>query len=164
MTDNTELQRLTRLRRLSRQIAASLPADIDFEQAFQMHGGSCPHLDPGGRPRRARRCFDRSWRWRWRTTAARLHSAHLPPRRSPIVLMTYHRLMMTSWMRTQCRGSERRAIQAWMGHKNIQHTVRYAELASDRSRDIWRGYCRHPRGCSTWALRQQSWPQRARPN
>jgi hypothetical protein len=42
MTDNTELQRLTRLRRLSRQIAASLPADIDFEQAFQMHGRELP--------------------------------------------------------------------------------------------------------------------------
>jgi hypothetical protein len=37
MTDNTELQRLTRLRRLGRQIAASLPADLDREQAFQLH-------------------------------------------------------------------------------------------------------------------------------
>ena len=42
MTDNTELQRLTRLRRLSRQIAASLPADIDFEQAFEVHGRELP--------------------------------------------------------------------------------------------------------------------------
>jgi hypothetical protein len=38
MTTNTELQRLTRLRRLSRQIAASLPADLDFEQAFEVRG------------------------------------------------------------------------------------------------------------------------------
>ena len=38
MTDNTELQRLTRLRRLSRQIAASLPMDLDLEQAFQVQG------------------------------------------------------------------------------------------------------------------------------
>ena len=30
MTDNTELQRLTRLRRLGRQIATSLPADLDL--------------------------------------------------------------------------------------------------------------------------------------
>ena len=44
MTDNTELQRLTRIRRLARQIAASLPADLDREQAFQVHGHvrSCP--------------------------------------------------------------------------------------------------------------------------
>jgi hypothetical protein len=38
MTDNTELQRVMRLRRLGRQIAASLPADLDCEQAFQVHG------------------------------------------------------------------------------------------------------------------------------
>jgi len=38
MTDKTELHRLTRLRRLGRQIAASLPVDLDLDQAFQMHG------------------------------------------------------------------------------------------------------------------------------
>ena len=38
MTDNTELQRLMRLRRLGRLIAASLPSDFDREQAFQVHG------------------------------------------------------------------------------------------------------------------------------
>ena len=38
MTDNSELQRLTRLRRLSRQIAASLPGDLDLEQVFQVQG------------------------------------------------------------------------------------------------------------------------------
>ena len=39
MTDNTELQRLTRIRRLGRQIAASLPADLDLDlEAFQVHG------------------------------------------------------------------------------------------------------------------------------
>jgi hypothetical protein len=25
-----------------------------------------------------------------------------------------------------------RALQAWLGHKNIQHTVRYTELSPDR--------------------------------
>ena len=38
MTDCTELQRLTRLRRLSRQIADSLPADLELDQTFQVHG------------------------------------------------------------------------------------------------------------------------------
>ena len=38
MTDNTELQRLTRIRRLGRQIAACLPGDLDLEQVFQVHG------------------------------------------------------------------------------------------------------------------------------
>jgi type 1 fimbriae regulatory protein FimE len=35
-------------------------------------------------------------------------------------------------------GHDTRAIQAWMGHENIQHTVRYTELAPDRFKDFWR--------------------------
>jgi type 1 fimbriae regulatory protein FimB/type 1 fimbriae regulatory protein FimE len=31
-----------------------------------------------------------------------------------------------------------RALQAYLGHKNIQHTVRYTELDSGRFRDFWR--------------------------
>ena len=38
MNDNTELQRLTRIRRLGRQIVASLPSDVDLERAFEVHG------------------------------------------------------------------------------------------------------------------------------
>jgi site-specific recombinase XerD len=29
-------------------------------------------------------------------------------------------------------------LQAWLGHKNIQHTVRYTELAPYRFKDFWR--------------------------
>jgi hypothetical protein len=28
--------------------------------------------------------------------------------------------------------------QVYLGHKNIQHTVRYAELSPDRFRNFWR--------------------------
>ena len=35
-------------------------------------------------------------------------------------------------------GHETRAIQHYLGHKNIQHTVRYTELASTRFSDFWR--------------------------
>jgi type 1 fimbriae regulatory protein FimE len=28
--------------------------------------------------------------------------------------------------------------RAWLGHKNIQHTVRYTELSPDRFRNFWR--------------------------
>ena len=35
-------------------------------------------------------------------------------------------------------GHETRALQAWLGHKNIQHTVRYTELAPDRFKNFWR--------------------------
>jgi hypothetical protein len=52
MTENTELQRLTRIRRLARQIAASLPGDLDLEQAFQVHEHVRELL--AGAPRRMR--------------------------------------------------------------------------------------------------------------
>jgi uncharacterized protein (DUF1330 family) len=29
-------------------------------------------------------------------------------------------------------------VVAWLGHKNIQHTVRYTELAPDRFKNFWR--------------------------
>jgi type 1 fimbriae regulatory protein FimB/type 1 fimbriae regulatory protein FimE len=29
-------------------------------------------------------------------------------------------------------------LQAYLGHKNIQHTVRYIELAPQRFKDFWR--------------------------
>ena len=34
-------------------------------------------------------------------------------------------------------GHDTRAIQAYLGHKNIQHTVRYTELAPGRFKDFW---------------------------
>jgi type 1 fimbriae regulatory protein FimB/type 1 fimbriae regulatory protein FimE len=36
------------------------------------------------------------------------------------------------------KGHDTRALQAYLGHKNIQHTVRYTEMAPDRFRDFWR--------------------------
>jgi site-specific recombinase XerD len=30
------------------------------------------------------------------------------------------------------KGHDTRSLQAYLGHKNIQHTVRYTELAPDR--------------------------------
>jgi len=35
-------------------------------------------------------------------------------------------------------GHDTRSLQAWLGHRNIQHTVRYTELSPDRFRDFWR--------------------------
>jgi type 1 fimbriae regulatory protein FimB/type 1 fimbriae regulatory protein FimE len=35
-------------------------------------------------------------------------------------------------------GHDTRAVQDRLGHKNIQHTVRYTELAPDRFKDFWR--------------------------
>jgi site-specific recombinase XerD len=36
------------------------------------------------------------------------------------------------------RGHDTRALQAYLGHRNIQHTVRYTECRLSRLRDIWR--------------------------
>lgn len=35
------------------------------------------------------------------------------------------------------KGHDTRAIQAYLGHKNIQHTVRYTELSPWRFKDFW---------------------------
>src|SRR6266481_411015 len=37
------------------------------------------------------------------------------------------------------KGHDTRALQAYLGHKNIQHTVRYTELSPNRFRNFWRG-------------------------
>jgi site-specific recombinase XerD len=35
-------------------------------------------------------------------------------------------------------GHPTRSLQDYLGHRNIQHTVRYTELAPARFRDFWR--------------------------
>jgi type 1 fimbriae regulatory protein FimB/type 1 fimbriae regulatory protein FimE len=35
-------------------------------------------------------------------------------------------------------GQDTRAIQHYLGHRNIQHTTRYTELTADRFKDFWR--------------------------
>jgi site-specific recombinase XerD len=35
-------------------------------------------------------------------------------------------------------GHDRRLIQDWLGHRAIQHTVRYTELSPVRFKDVWR--------------------------
>ena len=67
MSDNTELQRLMCLRRLGRQIAAGLPADLDHEQAIQVHeyvrelSAGAPKTHEQAAVEQGR-CFERSWR------------------------------------------------------------------------------------------------------
>ncbi len=36
------------------------------------------------------------------------------------------------------KGHDTRALQGYLGHRNIQHTVRYTELSPDRFKDFWR--------------------------
>jgi integrase len=36
------------------------------------------------------------------------------------------------------KGHDTRSLQAYLGHKNIQHTVRYTELSANRFKDFWK--------------------------
>jgi type 1 fimbriae regulatory protein FimB/type 1 fimbriae regulatory protein FimE len=35
-------------------------------------------------------------------------------------------------------GHDTRALQHYLGHKNIQHTVRYTEMSAARFRNFWK--------------------------
>ena len=49
-----------------------------------------------------------------------------------------HMLMHTTGYKLANDGHDTRAIQHYLGHKNIQHTVRYTELSANRFKDFWR--------------------------
>jgi site-specific recombinase XerD len=49
-----------------------------------------------------------------------------------------HMLRHASGFALANHGHDTRALQAYLGHRNIQHTVRYTELAPDRFKDFWR--------------------------
>ncbi len=36
------------------------------------------------------------------------------------------------------QGVDTRSLQHYLGHKNIQHTVRYTELSPERFKDFWK--------------------------
>ena len=49
-----------------------------------------------------------------------------------------HMLRHSTGFKLANDGHDTRAIQLYLGHKNIQHTVRYTELASGRFKDFWK--------------------------
>ena len=48
-----------------------------------------------------------------------------------------HMLRHATGYRLAGDGHDTRAIQDYLGHKNIQHTVRYTELSPTRFKDLW---------------------------
>jgi type 1 fimbriae regulatory protein FimB/type 1 fimbriae regulatory protein FimE len=36
------------------------------------------------------------------------------------------------------QGTNKRTLQAYLGHRNVQHTVRYTELSPTRFKNLWR--------------------------
>jgi type 1 fimbriae regulatory protein FimB/type 1 fimbriae regulatory protein FimE len=49
-----------------------------------------------------------------------------------------HMLRHAAGYKLANQGVDTRSLQHYLGHKNIQHTVRYSELAADRFKDFWR--------------------------
>jgi site-specific recombinase XerD len=45
---------------------------------------------------------------------------------------------MRAALRWPIGGHDTRSLQAYLGHKNIQHTVRYTVLAPDRFKGFWK--------------------------
>ena len=48
-----------------------------------------------------------------------------------------HMLRHSTGFRLANQGVDNRSLQHSLGHKNIQHTVRYSELSPDRFRNFW---------------------------
>jgi hypothetical protein len=77
-----------------------------------------------------RRCGSYPLRYRSATgSQSRLSEVHRDPNVEPI---------LTAGKREPTEGHDTRALQAYLGHKNIQHTVRYTELSPLRFKDFWR--------------------------
>ena len=49
-----------------------------------------------------------------------------------------HMLRHACGFELAAKGHDTRALQAYLGHKNIQHTVRYTELSPTRFKSFWR--------------------------
>lgn len=49
-----------------------------------------------------------------------------------------HMLRHSTGFKLANDGHDTRSIQHYLGHKNIQHTVRYTQIAPNRFRDFWR--------------------------
>jgi integrase len=47
--------------------------------------------------------------------------------------------LLSAYIKLANDGHDTRALQHYLGHKNIQHTVRYTDMAPDRFKDFWRG-------------------------
>ena len=67
-----------------------------------------------------------------------LNSLHFLTGTSAGFLRTPHMLRHACGFKLANDGHDTRALQHYLGHKNIQHTVRYTEMAPDRFKGFWR--------------------------
>ncbi len=69
----------------------------------------------------------------WRKMAARLGTA------AKLGFATHpHMLRHACGFQLANQGTDTRTLQAYLGHRNIQHTVRYTELSPTRFKNLWR--------------------------
>ena len=83
----------------------------------------------------------------WCPTRARRRWPRLPARSSPSPSCCCRSLCRSAhphMFRHACgfqlanQGTDTRTLQAYLGHRNIQHTVRYTELSPTRFKNLWR--------------------------
>jgi len=58
-------------------------------------------------------------------------------RDSTMILMAFRHGLRSSELCMANQGVDTRSLQHYLGHKNIQHTVRYTELTPTRFKDFW---------------------------
>jgi type 1 fimbriae regulatory protein FimB/type 1 fimbriae regulatory protein FimE len=69
----------------------------------------------------------------WRKMVARLGVA------AKLGFVTHpHMLRHACGFQLANQGTDTRTLQAYLGHRNIQHTVRYTELSPTRFKNLWR--------------------------
>ena len=61
---------------------------------------------------------------------------HNPP--YPLDIAHPHMLRHACGFALANKGHDTRALQAYLGYRNIQHTVRYTELSPNRFQNFWR--------------------------
>jgi site-specific recombinase XerD len=54
-----------------------------------------------------------------------------------------HMLRHSTGFKLANDGQDTRAIQLYLGHKNIQYTALYTQLAADRFNDFWKDWSGH---------------------
>src|ERR1700757_4689156 len=76
------------------------------------------------------------------TVAPHFFAISLKARLGPGAKMPFgihpHMLRHSTGFKLANQGVDTRSLQHYLGHKNIQHTVRYTELTPERFRDFWK--------------------------
>jgi Phage integrase family/Transposase domain (DUF772) len=109
--------------------AVSAPAPRRRDQGTP---GAAPAI-----PRRWLRLCDRAGRTVHRGRRQSPDQAHWRARQNAVQVHA-HMLRHGCGYALANAGHDTRAIQDWLGHRSIQHTVRYTELAPTRFKDFWR--------------------------